>query len=275
VLSATPSSLGPALVAGRAFDGRDSATGLKTALVSASLARGQWPSESALGRRIDVRAAGRAPEPRTIVGVVDDVVYDPVGQTPFGRSAIYVPIAQFTAASTRILVRPFASETLARSAMLAALARVDLDLAPEIRRYDETAERTTLVASTLTRLFVGCGLFAALLAITGIYGMSSNSVVLRGHEIGLRRALGASGRDIVATFIGQGARQLARGLGVSMVLSALVLVAIDLGFGLGAATMTLLGATVVAVVSACVLLSIYLAVRGVIKLEPSAVLRAD
>jgi predicted permease len=275
VLSAAPSPLGPALVAGRAFDGRDSATGLKTALVSASLARAQWPSESALGRQIDVRAAGRAPEPRTIVGVVGDVVYDPVGQTPFGLSAIYVPITQFTAASTRILVRPFADEALARSAMLAALARVDLELAPEIRPYDETADRITLVASTLTRLFVGCGLFAALLAITGIYAMSSNSVVLRGHEIGLRLALGASGRDIVATFIGHGVRRLARGLGMSTVLSALVLFAIDLGFGLGAVTMTLLAATMVAVVSACVLLSIYLAVRSAIKLEPSSVLRAD
>jgi hypothetical protein len=39
--------------------------------------------------------------------------------------------------------------------------------------------------------------------------------------------------------------------------------------------LTLLGATVMAVVSACVLLSIYLAVRRVARLEPSAALRAD
>jgi predicted permease len=275
VLSETPSPLGPALVEGRPFDSRDSAAGLKTAIVSAALARAQWPGESALGRRIDVRAGSKEPESRTIVGVVDDVIYDPLGQSPIGRSAIYVPITQFTGASTRILVRPLTNEALARSAMLAALARADPELAPEIRRYDETADRITLVASTVTKLFVACGLFAALLAISGIYGMSSNSVVLRSHEIGLRRALGASGRDIVATFIRQGVRQLARGLGVSAALSALVLLAIDQGFSLGTGTMVLLGTTVVTVVSACVLLSIYLAVRGVARLEPSVALRID
>jgi predicted permease len=275
VLSETPSPLGPALIEGRAFDSRDTAAGLKTAIISASLARAQWPGELAVGRRIDVRTASREPEPRTIVGVVDDIIYDPLGQSPIGRFAIYVPITQFTGASTRILVRPLTNETSARSAMLTALARADPELAPDIRRYDETADRVTLVASAVMRLFVGCGLFAALLAISGIYGMSSNAVVLRSHEIGLRRAVGASGRDIVATFLRQGVRQLARGLGVSAALSAFVLLAINQGFSLGAGTMALLGAAVLTVVSACVLLSIYLAVRGVARLEPSAALRAD
>lgn len=275
VLSETPSPLGPTLIEGRAFDGRDSAAGLKTAIVSSSLARAQWPGESALDRRIDVSAGNREPELRTIVGVVDDVIYDPVGTSPIGRSAIYVPITQFTAASTRILVRPFGDETLARNAIYAALARIDPALVPEITPYSEDARRITLVASTVTKLFVGCGIFAALLAISGIYGMSSNSVVLRSHEIGLRRALGASSADIVATFVRQGVRQLARGLGVSAVLSALLLFVIDQGFSLGAGALTLLGVTVMAVVSACVLLSIYLAVRKVARLEPSAALRAD
>jgi hypothetical protein len=65
---------------------------------------------------------------------------------------------------------------------------VDPTIVPEIRRYDETLERMTLVTSTLTKLFVGCGVFAVLLAVSGIYAMSRNAVVLRSHEIGLRRA---------------------------------------------------------------------------------------
>ncbi len=274
VLSETPSPLGPRLISGRAFDGRDSTNGARTALVSAALARVQWPGESPLDRRIDVRIGDRVEE-RTIVGVVDDVVYDPVSMMPIGTSAIYVPITQFTEANTRILVRPSVEDGAARSAMLAALARVDPELAPQIGRYDETAQRITQVASTVTKLFVGCGLFAALLAISGIYGMSSNSVVLRSHEIGLRQALGASSGDIVATFVRQGVRQLARGLGASSVLSALVLLAINQGFSLGATTLTLLAATVVGVVAACVLLAIYLSVRGVSRLEPSVALRSD
>jgi len=48
---------------------------------------------------------------------------------------------------------------------------------------------------------------------------------------------------------------------------------IRLGFSVGAWTLALIGVTVVLVVSASVLLSIYLSVRGVIRLEPSAALR--
>jgi len=275
VLSETPTPLGPPLVEGRAFDGRDSAAGLKSAIVSASLARAQWPGESAVGRRIDVRLDDRGAEQRTVVGVVGDVTYDPLGMAAIGLSAIYVPLPQFTAASARILVRSFADEPRARSSMFEVLARVDPTIAPAIERYGDARERMTLLAGTLTKLFVGCGLFAVLLAVSGIYGMSRNAVVLRSHEIGLRRALGASTDDLIATFMRQGTRQLAAGLGVSALLSALVLFALRQGFAVGAGTLTLLAAAVVAVVSACVLLSIYLAVRGISRLEPSAALRSD
>jgi ABC-type antimicrobial peptide transport system permease subunit len=192
-----------------------------------------------------------------------------------GLSAIYVPLPQFTGASTRILVRSFAGESGARTAMFEALARVDPGITPEIERYDEGQERVTLIASTVTKLFVGCGLFAVLLAVSGIYGMSRNAVVLRSREIGLRRALGASNADVIATFVRQGTRQLATGLGVSALLSALVLFALRQGFAVGTGPLVLLAAAVVAVVSACVLLSIYLAVRGISRLEPSAALRSD
>lgn len=67
------------------------------------------------------------------------------------------------------------------------------------------------------------GAFAILIAIAGIYGMSSNAVVLRRHEIGLRRALGASNGNLLASFLFQGARQLALALGGSALLCSAVL----------------------------------------------------
>ena len=123
------------------------------------------------------------------------------------------------------------------------------------------------------KLFAGCGAFAILLAITGIYGMSSNAVLRRSHEIGLRRALGASNRNSVAIFLAQGSRQLGVGLGLSAFLCAAVLLVIRQGFAVSVWTLVLIGATVVVVITASVLLSIYLSVRGVIRLEPSAALR--
>jgi hypothetical protein len=267
-------------VQGRAFDGGDSATGARTAIVNESLARTYWPNETALGRRIDVwvgdlDTGDRDREQRTVVGVVDDVQYDPLGMTRLGNSAIYVPLPQFTTASTRVVVRHFGDEDQARSAMYEALRRVDPTLAPTdgVRSYAAGLEQTTRFARTTMKLFAGCGAFAILLAITGIYGMSSNAVLRRSHEIGLRRALGASNRNIVAIFMAQGGRQLGVGLGLSALLCAAVLLVIRQGFAVSVWTLVLIGAAVVVVIAASVLLSIYLSVRGVIRLEPSAALR--
>jgi predicted permease len=274
LFSGSPSPIGPTLIEGRTFDSRDSATGAKTAIVSESLARTQWPNESPLGRRLDVSIGESQMEQRTVVGVVGDVGYDPLAQSPVGSAAIYLPVPQATAwPGAQIIVKRVGEESRARSAMFEALERVDATIAPDIMNYDDVLERMTFFASTMTRLFGACGAFAILLAITGIYGMSSNSVLLRSHEIGLRRALGASNDAVVATFVSQGVRQLARGLGVSALLCAGILVVLQLGFSLGYWAMGLLAAGVVLVVSACVLLAIYLAVRRVTRLEPSAALR--
>jgi predicted permease len=274
LFSGSPSPIGPTLIEGRTFDSRDSAAGFRSAIVSESLAREQWPNESPIGRRVDVVRGDSSTEQRTVVGVVADVGYDPLAQSPVGSSAIYLPVQEATVfGATQIVVKGLGDESRARSAMYEALARVDATIAPWVTNYDDALQRMTFFASTMTRLFAACGAFAILLAVTGIYGMSRNSVLLRSHEIGLRRALGASSDAVVAAFVAQGVKQLARGLGVSALLCAGILVVLQLGFSIGYWAMGLLAGGVVLVVSACVLLSIYLAVRGVIRLEPSAALR--
>jgi predicted permease len=271
VLSESPSPIGPTLIEGRMFDSRDSATGFKTAIVSDSLARAYWPNESPLGRRLDSGEAETGQ--RTIVGVVADVRYNPMAPSRVGSSAIYLPLPQATISAGTHIVARGPEESRVRSAMYETLERLDPTIAPDIRTYDDTLQRMTFFSSTMTRLFAACGAFAILLAVTGIYGMSRNSVLLRSHEIGLRRALGASSDAVVTTFVAQGVKQLARGLGVSALLCAGILVVLQLGFSIGYLAMGLLAAGVVLVVSACVLLSIYLAVRRVIRLEPSVALR--
>jgi predicted permease len=273
VLSESPVPIGPPLIEGRTFDTSDTATSVKTALVSRELAREQWPGRSPLGEVIDVAINGSAAEQRVVVGVVGDITYDPVGMGPAGNAAIYVPLPQHLSPATLAIVRHLGGEAAARTAMYEALARIDATVAPNINAYGTALESLTLFARTLMKLFAGCGAFAILLAITGIYGMSSNSVVLRTREIGLRRALGASNASVVGLFLRHSARQLAVGLALSAVLSIVVLVVISQGFSIGAGEVALIGATVVAVISATVLLSVYVSVRGAIRLDPSSALR--
>jgi hypothetical protein len=273
VLSESPTPIGPTLIEGRTFDSGDNATGLKTALVSRNLAREQWPDKSPLGETIDVAIGESATEQRVVVGVVSDVAFDPVGMTSVGNRAIYVPMPQRILPASRAIVRHFGEEAVARSALYEALARIDPTLAPNIQTYDTAIDQITLFARTITKLFAGCGAFAILLAITGIYGMSSNAVVLRTHEIGLRRALGATNRSVIGLFVEQSARQLAIGLSLSVLLSVAALAVISQGFSIGFGEIAAIGASVVLVVSATVLLSVYLSVQSAIRLDPSSALR--
>ena len=71
----------------------------------------------------------------------------------------------------------------------------------------------------------------------------------------------------------QGFRQLAVGLLFSMLLSAIVLLIVSRGFSLDGHTVALIGVVVVFVVSSTVLLSIYLSVLGVLRVDPGSALR--
>jgi hypothetical protein len=275
VLSETPAPIGPTRLQGRGFDSRDSYTGAKTAIVSESFANAYFPSESAVGRRIEVTLGESAPEQREIVGVVSDLTVDPLGITGMGPEAIHIPVAQWNLPTAELMVRHFGNQNQARSALYEAIARVDLSAVPgQVQGYDEARAQITLFATAIMKLFAGCALFAIVLAITGIYAMSSNAVVLRSHEIGLRRALGASNRNVITIFVAQGTRQLVIGLALSALLSATVLYVVSQGFSVGAATLTLIATAVVLVVSATVLFSIYFAVRGIVRSEPGAILRS-
>lgn len=272
-LSESPAPIGPTLIEGRTIDGRDGAASLKTALVSRELASEQWPNKSPLGETIEV-TAGDTTEQRVIVGVVGNVVFDPAGMTEPGNAAIFVPLPQATMLpASSALVRHLGDEAAARGAMYEALARIDPTIAPNIQRYDDAIGRLTLFSATITKLFAGCGAFAILLAITGIYGMNSNAIVLRRHEIGLRRALGATNRSVIGLFLKQSARQLTIGLALSAVLSAAVLAVVQQAFSIGAGEIAVIAAGVAAVISATVLLSVYLSVQSAIRLDPSSALR--
>ncbi|HUF73205.1 MAG TPA: ABC transporter permease [Gammaproteobacteria bacterium] len=274
VLSESPTPIGPILLEGRGFDSSDNATGLRTAIVSETLARTHWPNESALGQRIDVSMGGTEPEQLVIVGIVADVGNDPLGMMPVGLSSIYVPLPQVNLPAMRFLVRHTGDTSRASAAMSEAVARIDPALVTnQISSFEYQRQQATLVGRTLTKLFAGSGAFAILLAVTGIYGMSSNAVVLKRHEIGLRRALGASNGNVLTVFLARGTKQLAIGLGLSVLLAGAVLAVVGQGLSIGGWTLGVIGASVLVIVSACVVLSIYLSVRRVLRLEPSAVLR--
>lgn len=279
VTSETPIPIGTRLIEGRNFDVRDGVEGLRSVIVSQSLANTWWPGNSALGRRVRIiDDLGNQKEQRVVVGVVSDVRRGEnllrTDQATY--AALYVPMPQSIVPATSLLVRHRGNESTARTALYEAVENVDAYVVPgTVTSYSEVQRKLTLMATTMTDLFIWCGLFAVLLAMTGIYGLSSNGVVQRTHEIGLRRAIGATDRAIVGLFLRQGSRQLAVGFVISALIAFAVLYVISSFAGVSVPALVVVGLLVSALVSMLVLLAIFVATRKVVRHEPTVALRYE
>lgn len=264
------------IVAGRGFDERDIAsdTTLKVAIVSRSFADRYWPGLDPLGRRFQAGDEPGAPV-LTVVGVSGDVIHQWFARRNY--PTYYQPWAQEPRANVSFILRTTTAspESMARE-VRQAVAAVD----PDQPAYDVWSMRRSLLISTVGIRFVAATMaalswLALVLALSGVYGVMAYRVSLRTLEIGIRRALGASARDVLGLTMNQAARitvaglLLGGGLGVGMVkaLGAMLpgAVALDLKTAVGSA----------ALLAAAALVAAYLPARRSLTVEPTRALRAE
>ena len=201
-------AMGIPLRAGRDFTDDDRTGAPLVAIVSSSLARREFPDESALGKRVKYQG-----EWRTIVGVVDDVHFQRLSKDL--QPTIYTPVTQRRGSWVlSLLVRTTGDP----SALAPQVRRIVAELAPPAtsqtlqtmstmvsRSFAEERYRALLVS-----LF---GIIAAILAAVGIYGVTARSVSRRMRELAIRSALGASARSIATTVVGSTSIGAAIGVG--------------------------------------------------------------
>jgi len=268
-------ALGIPLLAGRAFTRVDGAQAPPVAVVNRAFARQTFPGEDAVGKRIRFYSA-RDPQPawREIVGVVGDMRQ--VGLETEARPEIYVPTAQNAWSSMVFYLRTDGDPLVATGAARDAVRSVDAEQpVARIATLDEVlagsiAERRGLVL--LLTLFAG---LALALAAVGIYGVMSDSVSQRTHEIGIRMAIGARAGDVVKLIVRQGAvlTLLGAGLGLAGAV-ALTRTMASLLFEVPPVDpLTLLA--VGAVLAAVAVLACYLPARRATRIDPLAALRSE
>ncbi len=226
-------TLGQRLIEGRDFTADDTDLKQPVAVVNAFFAKKFFGNESPIGRRFrTVGNNGLLFGPwRVIVGVVSDVrmlgpfnnpnvdaagFYAPFYSTLFGPAA--APAAQ---QFTTVVVKPrgVPAATFANN-LLRIVQRVDSNLplyfvGTPAENQDSFLGQNRIVAA----MFTIFGLVAMILAAVGLYGVMSFSVNQRTSEFGIRMALGADGRSILAMVLKQGSLQLAIGLVLGLGLS--------------------------------------------------------
>jgi putative ABC transport system permease protein len=219
---------------GRDFSDQDTASTPWVAVINETAARRFWPGEDPIGKRFTVDAVS-GERPREVVGVVRDIPLRYV--EPFSQPVIYTSYLQqaemFHGAFANMfgqmtfLLRTSGDPMSLAPAVRAAVAEID----PDHPLADMVAEDEFVGADVRQRFYRAgaIGLFAfvaVLLAAIGVYGVMAHSVEQRRGEIGIRMALGASVREVVA-LIGRRAFVLVitgvvLGLGGALALSRLL-----------------------------------------------------
>lgn len=219
------------IVAGRAFGVEDTATSPKVGIINQSLAKARFPNQNPIGRKFsvamyagygDILASG----PVEIVGVCGDTLYADLHGVP--PPQFFIPYVQQTQIrrltyQIRTRVRP---ETI-----VPALRRVVHTADPDlplvgVRTQQEQIDSDLQDERLFVTLMSVFGMLALVLASVGIYGVTAYSVAQRTNEIGIRLALGAIPRQVLAMVLREAslvsAVGVATGVGASFLLSRLV-----------------------------------------------------
>jgi predicted permease len=266
--------MGIPLLGGRLFDGRDVSGSPRVAIVSDVAARTYWPGVNPIGKRLAVDWNEGKPLWHEIVGVVQ-------GTRHFGLEAprkpeVYIPHTQSPSAYMSLIVRAQGDPAALAPAIRERIAAIDPNQAVfGFQTMDELRSAAGARRRFQTSLVASFAALALLLAAIGVYGVMAHRVAQRHREIGVRLALGARPRDVVAMLLRHGMRLtlagmtigLAGAMGLSRALAGLL-------FGVSAldtATYTGVGALLMFVAG----LSAYVASRAAARIDPLSTLREE
>ena len=283
-------TVGVRLRAGRWLEARDDAGAPPVIIVNRSLARLFFGSEDPVGRMVHVDGRMDLP-PHQIVGVVDDMRQGRLDQEPTPQ--FFVDYRQVLAlAQARRMPVPqqerlafgfmsFVVRTNGDPAPLMATIRSRIGQLDANVGIDAMAPMEQLVASSLTRqrFYASVmGVFAAiavLLSAIGIYGVLTYAVGQRTREFGVRTALGATGRDVLALVLRQGLLLTCIGIGVGLAgAMALTRYIEEMLYGVKPLD-PLTYVAVVALFAAVTSIASYLPARRATKIDPLRALRYE
>jgi ABC-type antimicrobial peptide transport system permease subunit len=189
---------------GRSFNTADTTDHPKVLIINETTARNFWPNESPIGKRIISTFAQK--DFYEIVGVVNDIAFPGVLGEPYTRYEAFFPITQAPPNYLTLVLRTGSNSEAIANSLRNSIAGLDPDL--PVYRIRTARSAVDLGLGNVSLLGSLLGAFATIgviLAVIGIYGVVSYTVVQRTGELGIRMALGAQSRDVLWLVLGKGA----------------------------------------------------------------------
>ena len=269
-------TLGAILTKGRLIDKSDRADTVPVVVVSEEFARQAWPGKDPIGKRVRRIRAGQSFPWMTVVGVVKDVKED-LFNYRINRPVWYVPYAQVdNNFALNLVVRSRANPASLTSALRDTIRRSDPDQPVSNVLTMNAILSSVLVTERFGAVLMGTlALSGLLLAALGLYGVMTYAVKQRTGEIGLRVALGAQRRHVLALIVGDGMKLTFFGVVIGLLAAwAATRLLVSLLFDLSA-TDTATFSIVSIVLGLVGLFACYVPARAAMRLNPVEALRAE
>ncbi|PYT97235.1 MAG: hypothetical protein DMG38_20680 [Acidobacteria bacterium] len=206
---------GTRLLTGRDFTWHDDAKSPKVAIVNETFARGLFGNSSGLGRQFMMGDK----VPYEIVGIVANGKYESLTETPW--AAVFFPMEQNRASNTTLAVRSQLLEGELVPALRQALRQIDPSLPFVFHSWPDALGFVLFPARVATASLGVMGLLAAMLAVTGVFGMAMYSVSKRMKEFGIRVAVGAQPVQLMRSALSRPILLLLLGSAAGLVLGAM------------------------------------------------------
>jgi putative ABC transport system permease protein len=261
------------LVRGRLFSDREMRERSNVVIVSESLARMYFGNENPIGKRLGIYMTDPI-VPTEIIGIVGDVKFQDLTAAP--RPTTYWPHPQLAYSAMTLTVRTAGDPLPLAAAVERAIRTLDKDQpVSDVRTMNQWVAKSLAQARFSSTLLTTFAALALLLAAIGIYGVMSYAVSQRTPEIGIRLALGADTRDILAMIVGAAVRLAAIGLAIGVALALALSRTLTSLLYETTGTDPLTFAAVVGVLGAVAIVASYLPARRAARIPPVDALRCQ
>jgi putative ABC transport system permease protein len=215
-------TLGAATRSGREFNDADGLSGVPVAIVNQRFASAYWPGANPIGKRLRLFDGQTPGAWLTVVGVAPNIIQDGATRQEFDP-LVYLPYRQRPVRGAWVLARARVPAASLGMAFRREVQALDTDLPIDnLRTLAEWVGLPYVEQGNFTVLFLLFSAIALLLASIGLYAVIAHSVVQRTQEIGVRIAIGATARDILALVLVQGMLPLGIGLTIGLTASLAV-----------------------------------------------------